>query len=76
MKIEGPSNDQSQKKEKKPRSSADLSTLDDFLKEEGTFEEFQSIAIKEVLAWQIAEAMKASKISRSGLAVKMKTSWS
>jgi predicted XRE-type DNA-binding protein len=62
------------RKKKKPRSSAGLSTLDDFLKDEGKFEEFQSIAIKEVLAWQIAEAMKANKISRSGLATKMKTS--
>lgn len=62
------------KKKKASRSVADLSTLDDFLKEEGTFEEFQSIAIKEVLAWQIAEAMKANKISRSSLATKMKTS--
>ena len=61
-------------KKKKLRSSADLSTLDDFLKEEGTFEELQSIVIKEVLASQIAEAMKANKISRSGLATKMKTS--
>jgi antitoxin HicB len=51
-----------------------LSTLDDFLKEGGKFEEFQSIAIKEVLAWQIAQAMKANKISRSGLATRMKTS--
>jgi antitoxin HicB len=62
------------KKKKTPRSLAELSTLDDFLKEEGKFEEFQSIAIKEVLAWQIAEAMKANKISRSGLATRMKTS--
>jgi predicted XRE-type DNA-binding protein len=62
------------RKKKAPRSVADLSTLDDFLKEEGTFEEFQSIAIKEVLAWQIAQAMKAKNISRSGLATKMKTS--
>jgi antitoxin HicB len=62
------------RKKKKLRSSADLSTLDDFLKEEGTFEEFQSVVIKEVLASQIAEAMKANKISRSGLATKMKTS--
>jgi ribosome-binding protein aMBF1 (putative translation factor) len=61
-------------KEKAARSSAELTTLDDFLKEEGKFEEFQSIAIKEVLAWQIAEAMKANKISRSDLATKMKTS--
>jgi antitoxin HicB len=62
------------KKKKPPRSLAELSTLDDFLKEQGTFEEFQAIAIKEVLASQIAEAMKANKISRSGLATKMKTS--
>jgi antitoxin HicB len=62
------------RKRKSPRSSAEFSTLDDFLKEEGKFEEFQSIAIKEVLAWQIAQAMKANKISRSGLAAKMKTS--
>jgi hypothetical protein len=33
-------------KKKALRSSADLSTLDDFLKEEGTFEEFQSTAIR------------------------------
>jgi hypothetical protein len=50
------------------------STLHDFLKEQGKLEEFQAIAIKEVLAWQIAEAMKANNIPRSGLATKMKTS--
>lgn len=61
-------------RKKSPRSSAKLSTLDDFLKSEGKLEEFQAIAIKEVLAWQIAEAMKANKISRSDLAKKMKTS--
>ena len=37
------------KKKKPPRSLAELSTLDDFLKEQGTFEEFQAIAIKEWL---------------------------
>jgi antitoxin HicB len=46
------------RKKKPPRSSAEFSTLDDFLKEQGTFEEFQAIAMKEVLAWQAAEAMK------------------
>ena len=35
------------------------STLDDFLKEEGIQEETQDQAIKEVVAWQLAEAMKA-----------------
>jgi hypothetical protein len=37
------------RKKKAPRSLAELSTLDDFLKEKGKFEEFQAIAIKEVL---------------------------
>jgi hypothetical protein len=37
---------------------AELSTLDDFLKEQGTLEEFQAIAIKEVLAWQAAQSVK------------------
>ena len=59
------------KKRKSPRSPA---KLDDFLKEDGKLEEFQASAIKEVLAWQIAEAMKANNISRSGLATRMKTS--
>lgn len=51
-------------KKKSPRSLAELSTLDDFLKEEGKLEEFQAIAIKEVLAWQAAEAAKSKKASR------------
>ena len=43
------------RKRKAPRSPAEFSTLDDFLKGEGKLEKFQAIAIKEVLAWQIAE---------------------
>ncbi|MFH1345760.1 MAG: Fis family transcriptional regulator [Pseudomonadota bacterium] len=62
------------RKKRAPRSPAKLSTLDDFLKDEGKLEEFQATAIKEVLAWQIAEAMKANNISRNGLATRMKTS--
>ena len=38
------------------------SGIDDFLKEEGIFEEAQTQAIKEVVAWQLAEAMKKQKI--------------
>jgi antitoxin HicB len=34
------------------------SSIDDFLKEEGIFEEAQSQAVKEVVAWQLAQAMK------------------
>ena len=32
------------------------------------------VAVKEVLAWQIGEAMKANKLSRQGLAPVMETS--
>jgi antitoxin HicB len=62
------------KKKKAARSTAKLATLDDFLQGEGKRDEFEAVAIKEVLAWQIMEAMKANKISRSGLAQRMKTS--
>jgi predicted XRE-type DNA-binding protein len=61
-------------KKKRARSTDDLTTLDDFLKEEGKLEEFEAVAIKEVLAWQIAEAMKAQNLSRKRLAERMKTS--
>jgi len=56
------------RKRKSSRSAAKLSTLDALLKGDGTLVEFQAVAIKEVLAWQMAEAMKAYNISRSGLA--------
>jgi hypothetical protein len=36
-------------------------SLDDFLKEEGALEQFQAAAVKEVIAWQIQEAMKTKK---------------
>src|SRR3954465_10564988 len=62
------------KAKKKAPSPAGLSTLDDFLKDQGKLEEFQATAIKEVLAWQIAEAMKQNNISRNGRAARMKTS--
>jgi len=62
------------RKRKAVRSTADLSTLDGLLKDEGKLEEFQATAIKEVLAWQISEAMKANNISRKRLAERMNTS--
>ena len=50
------------------------SSIDDFLKEEGIFEETQAQAVKEVVAWQLAQAMKKKKISKSRMAVLLKTS--
>lgn len=62
------------KKKRPVRSTAKLSTLDDFLKEQGKLEEFEAVAIKEVLAWQIEEAMRKGNLSRARLAERMKTS--
>ena len=50
------------------------SSIDDFLKKEGIFEEAQAQAIKEVVAWQLAEAMKKRKISKARMAALLKTS--
>ena len=50
------------------------SSVDDFLKEEGIFEEAQAQAVKEVVAWQLAEAMKKKKISKNKMAMLLKTS--
>ena len=49
------------------------SGIDDFLKEEGIFEEAQTQAIKEVVAWQLAEAMKTQKISKNRMDPLLKT---
>ena len=50
------------------------SNIDGFLKEEGIFEEAQMQAVKEVVAWQLAEAMKEKKISKNRMAQLLKTS--
>ena len=49
-------------------------TLDSFLEERGNLAAFQARAIKEVIAWQLAEAMKERKLSKSRLATMMYTS--
>lgn len=50
------------------------SSLDDFLAQEGVLEEFQARAIKEVVAWQLTEAMKERRLSKAELARQMETS--
>ncbi|MGY0575956.1 hypothetical protein ACTGJ9_037100 [Bradyrhizobium sp. RDM12] len=37
-------------------------------------DEFEAVAVREVLAWQIEQAMKEKNISRNNLAQAMKTS--
>ena len=50
------------------------SSIDDFLKEECIFEAAQTQAVKEVVAWQLSEAMKKKKISKNKTAALLKTS--
>ena len=50
------------------------SGIDEFLKEEGILEESQAQSIKEVIAWQLAEAMKKRKISKARMASLLNTS--
>jgi antitoxin HicB len=50
------------------------SKFDDFLLEEGMLEETAAIAVKRVIAWQIAQAMKGQKMTKTSLAEKMRTS--
>jgi antitoxin HicB len=50
------------------------SSFDDFLKEDGIYEETHDIAVKRVIAWQIAQAMKAQHITKSNMGKRMNTS--
>lgn len=50
------------------------SSIEDFMKEENIFEEAQAQAIKEVVAWQLAKAMKKKKLSKKRMASLLKTS--
>lgn len=61
-------------KKRKNRKKHMGSSIDDFLKEEGIFEEAQAQAVKEVVAWQLDQAMKKQKISKNKMATLLKTS--
>jgi predicted transcriptional regulator len=50
------------------------SSLDALLASEGVLAEFQAKAIKEVIAWQLAEAMRERNLSKNKLAKEMHTS--
>lgn len=50
------------------------SGFDDFLKEEGIYEEANDIAIKRVIAYQLEQEMKAQNITKTKMAKMMHTS--
>ncbi|WP_298099904.1 XRE family transcriptional regulator [uncultured Campylobacter sp.] len=51
-----------------------LSSFDDFLKEDGLYEQTKAVAIKRVIAYQIEEEMRAQNITQTELAQRMNTS--
>src|SRR5262245_39085561 len=50
------------------------STLDSDLKEEGVHGKIRAAAVKEVIVWQILQAMKKKKLSKNKMAALMDTS--
>ena len=50
------------------------SSFDKFLKEDGTLEEATALALKRVIAWQIAKEMESQQITKTDLAKRMHTS--
>ena len=50
------------------------SSFDEFLKEEALLEDATAVALKRVIAWQIAEEMKVQQITKTELAKRMHTS--
>ena len=58
----------------KPRHPQIGGLVEDWLKEEGIYEEATTAAIKRVLAWQLEQAMKEGKLTKSAMAKRMETS--
>lgn len=50
------------------------SRFDDFLEDEGMLEENTAVALKRVIAWQIAQEMKVQNLTKTTLAKRMHTS--
>ena len=50
------------------------SDVDDFLRNEGFIEDAEAVAVKRVIAFQIAKQMKKSNITKTELADRMRTS--
>lgn len=56
------------------KSAAIGTSFDDFLRDEGLEEEVSAAAMKRVIAWQLAQAMKAKGLSKLAMAKRMGTS--
>lgn len=59
---------------KTPKHQHIGSSLDDFLKEEGIYEQATAIAVKRVIAFQLQSEMKRRKLTKTAMADMMATS--
>lgn len=50
------------------------SSFENYLRQQGTFEETTAAAVKRVIAWQLKEAMATERLSKNAMAQKMNTS--
>jgi antitoxin HicB len=50
-----------------------MESFDDFLESQGTLAEAEDVAIKHVMAWRIAEGMKAEGITKTVMESRIKT---
>lgn len=58
-----------------PKKGRIGSSFGDFLKDEGVYNEVETVAVKRVIAWQLEEeAMKTRRMSKLQMARRMKTS--
>jgi|APCry1669189070_1035195.scaffolds.fasta_scaffold49395_2 antitoxin HicB len=56
------------------RNRHEGSSFDDFLKDEGIYEDVEAAAVKKVIATMLAEAMKAQNISKVAMVKRIGTS--
>jgi antitoxin HicB len=56
-----------------PGGTVSDETFDDFLDSQNMLQEAEEVAIKRVLSWQIAEAMKEQGITKTAMAARMHT---
>lgn len=61
-------------KRKLTSSPREGSTLDDFLRSEGFYEQVTGAAIKETIAWQIGQAMEKLGLTKTEMSERMGTS--
>ena len=64
----------SKKRKTVPHSRVSTETFDEFLEREGLLAEAEAGALKEIIADQIAIAMRQRKITKSAMASRMRTS--